>query len=942
MKVVLTSFKNTIAKKFFILFLLSALFPLTIFSYYAVYQIEEIISNSIKIELQNDSKSYAASLNERLNLFKFLLSHYEASIKQGNKISHWEVQKEKKRLFSSLSLLENNTTETIFWGTPPELNNLTANEQYLLHSGETLLLLVADSSLQFPRVVMVKQLTDKDKKAYLVGGIKVNELWGSEDSFDLRKTFCIINHQEIILFCSQSEIQAAMPSIISQASLQSRGKLSLSYNNQPIYVGYSSLFLKYNFFLEDWKIIFAQPKQESIYNKMFGTFFYSISAFTLIFVVYLSFITIRKQMRPLDALMKGITRINNNNFKEQVPIISHDEFGKLSFEFNKMSERINDQLTFLTTLSEIDHLILGRISKSEIIKLVISRANNIIHSDQVSLSLLSDAKSLEVIMYLADKSQSKGISQQIYSICSDTRQALFSNKIIEIHQPQTPYIDSVAPLSKNNYTYHLIFPIYHKENTPAFLIYSFYQKPEISRDNLKWGQDFSDRIAVAITNATWEKQLYHQAHYDSLTGLPNRLLFMDRLQHAIDQAERENETPVILFLDLDKFKNVNDSLGHIAGDKLLQIISKRITSCLRKGDTVARLGGDEFVVLFEGYCGDCASKLLKVLKKILLEVSKPVLLNENTFRVTTSIGVAIYPQDGNNTELLLKNADTALYEAKKQGKSRYQFYSKELNAGILKELLLESDLHRAYESEQFELYYQPKIEIKTGLIVGVEVLLRWRHHDQGMISPAVFIPMIEQSGLIISVGNWVMRKAFEQYRLWQIQGVDNLSLSINLSSIQFNHKDLYKDIEKLSNEYNIDMSFIDIEITESTAMKDVMQTLKILKKIKSLGISISIDDYGTGYSSLEYLKDFPIDTLKIDRTFIINLEHSDKEKAIVRSTISLAHELGLNIVAEGVENNHQYNLLKNMDCDQIQGFYFSKPLPATEFEQLLHSETKFL
>ena len=320
---------------------------------------------------------------------------------------------------------------------------------------------------------------------------------------------------------------------------------------------------------------------------------------------------------------------------------------------------------------------------------------------------------------------------------------------------------------------------------------------------------------------------------------------------------------------------------------------------------------------------------------LLSEIVKPISLEGNSLRISTSIGVAIYPQDGNTIDLLLKNADTALYEAKKQGKARYQFYSEELNESLLKNLLLEADLHKALENNEFQLYYQAKVEAETGWIIGAEVLLRWIHPEHGFINPVVFIPLLEKSSLIISIGNWVIRKACRQNKQWQQQGLPKICIAINLSTKQFKEKTLFTNIKRIVEESQLETQYIEMEITESTAMDDFQASVAIMKKIRELGIEISIDDYGTGYSSLEYIKDFPVDTLKIDRTFIINLVQSYREQAIVKSTITMAHDLGLKIIAEGVENEAQHSLLKEMNCDQIQGYYFSKPLCADDFEKLL-------
>jgi diguanylate cyclase (GGDEF)-like protein len=937
MKIELAIFKNTIAKKLFILFILLAFVPVGLFAYFSIRQVDQVTKDNTLAQLQEDAKGYSYVLNERLLTYEFTMKQFASEIISNRDALKMQTKEIYRNKFKSMALLEEKLSETVYWGKLPDLNTLSSDSLNFLQEGKTLIQIKNDGQTKVvEKLLMLRRVSlDNHPRAILIAELNLNELWGSEDSFDLRKAFCVVNDENDVLFCSESGLQKTLRSMIAQTQLLSRGKLAWSEHNVDIYLGYTSLFLQYNFFQKDWKVVFAQSTVDTSYRQEFDRVFYSIIAITLVIVMYMSLIRIRRQMKPLDALMQGISRLSRNDFTKPVPVLGNDEFGQLAMEFNQMSGRLETQLNVLTTLADIDQLILSRLTINDIIEMALTRANDIIKSDIVSITIISEDNPTQAMMYRVEQQTENKIFEQSYCIDERKWRELSEQRVLQFGQYARHWLDCVQPLIDHEFHYFIIFPIGYKKETSAFITFAFWEKLVLSADKIKWGQEFADRIAVAIDNVSWEKQLYQQAHFDSLTGLPNRLLFYDRLQHAIDQGERDNITLAVLFIDLDGFKFINDSLGHMVGDNLLKKIALRIQECLRKIDTVARIGGDEFVVLMDGYFDPDSFELITILKKILAEISQPLLLEGNELRITASIGVAIYPQDGDSVEALLKNADTALYEAKKLGKARHHFYSKELNATMLKKLLLEADLHKALENSEFRLYYQAQVDTKTGLIVGAEVLLRWMHPELGIISPAVFIPLIEQSGLIIPIGLWVIREACRQNKQWQLQGLPKTRIAINLSTKQFTHKTLYADIKQILAEFQLKADYIEIEITESTAMDDFKKSVAIMNKIHALGIAISIDDYGTGYSSLEYLKDFPVDTLKIDRTFIINLVQSYKEQAIVKSTIAMAHDLGLKVIAEGVEDKSQYTMLQNMGCDQIQGYYFSKPIPAQDFEKLL-------
>ncbi|MBI3896968.1 MAG: EAL domain-containing protein [Gammaproteobacteria bacterium] len=440
------------------------------------------------------------------------------------------------------------------------------------------------------------------------------------------------------------------------------------------------------------------------------------------------------------------------------------------------------------------------------------------------------------------------------------------------------------------------------------------------------GRDITER---KIAN----ERIEYLASHDGLTGLPNRAMFSEMLNLAIHSARRYNRYFALLFIDLDRFKNINDTFGHEAGDTLLKEMGTRLEHTLRASDVVARLGGDEFVVLIQEVTDD--KHVATVARKILSALIKPIVLLGQECRVTASIGVCLFPQDAQDEQTLMKKADIAMYRAKEEGKNNYKFYSEQLNVHTLERLALETSLRRAIERDEFFLHYQAKLNLKSGEITGVEALLRWQHPELGMIAPAQFIPLAEETGLIVPLGKWVLRTACAQNVEWQRQGLPPLCMAVNISPRQFADDELVSDVAGTLERTGMAPTLLELEITESMVMQNSDRALKVLSAIKQLGVRLAIDDFGTGYSSLAQIKRFPIDTLKVDRSFIREIPQDAEDKAITEAIIAMGKTLSLTVVAEGVETSEQQTFLRDHACDEMQGYYFSKPIPAELFAELV-------
>lgn len=481
----------------------------------------------------------------------------------------------------------------------------------------------------------------------------------------------------------------------------------------------------------------------------------------------------------------------------------------------------------------------------------------------------------------------------------------------------------------------------------AFEIYQYYEPTEQRINELRgWvfgsiGGGFLILYGalVSIVGRGWRTinrqrgTLAYLAYHDALTDLPNRTLLKDRLTLALAQARRNEQMLAVMFLDLDQFKVVNDTAGHVEGDKLLQSVSQQLNSVLREGDTVARVGGDEFILLLPKI--EQLADATEIAERVLTAVGRTRVIVGHEFNISTSIGITLFPTDGDDAETLLTNADIAMYQAKELGKNNFQFFTPVMNTRIQNRLALENDLRHGLERGEFVVYYQPQLNISTGQIVGVEALVRWQHPERGLVLPMEFIPVAEETGLIVPLGEWVLHAACAQIRSWQEAGLPPLRVAVNLSAREFQQGNLIEAVAGVLEETGLAPKFLQLEITEGISIQDVDFTIKVLGELKEMGVQIAIDDFGTGYSALSYLSRFPIDVVKIDRSFVCDLTIDATDAEIATTIIVMAHNLGLEVIAEGVETEEQLAFLKQRRCDEMQGYLFSKPVPAEKLEEIL-------
>jgi diguanylate cyclase (GGDEF)-like protein len=661
----------------------------------------------------------------------------------------------------------------------------------------------------------------------------------------------------------------------------------------------------------------------------FKTIFFPMIALALFVVALLSVTQVRRTLGPLEKLIEGTRRAGERDFSARVDVRSDDEFGELASSFNSMASRLGGQFTALLTLADIDHAILSRLDLDRVAETVVTRMRDIVPADYVSIVIVDRNAPEMACVYTRDQrgEHAVGLARCAFA-AQDTVELLAHPDGIWLERARAQGA-FLAPILALGAASLLVLPIVWQQAVVGTVILGFDGAPLLTEEERTRARNLGDRVGVAFATVAKDEQLYYQANYDVLTGLPNRLFFKDQLGRRLAQSEREPQPFALLFIDLDQFKNVNDSLGHSAGDDVLRQAAERLKRCVRDVDTVTRLGGDEFTIILSDIRSHRDPE--RVAEHVLEAMKRPFTVAGNEHYLNASIGIAVHPSDGISSDELLRNADTAMYRAKETGRGRYVYFEERMNIAAIARLNLERDMRKALERGEFRVWYQPQLDIRTGRLSGAEALLRWDSPDHGLRLPAEFIAVAEDSGLIEPIGQWVLREACRQFVAWQREGLDVPHIAVNVSARQFRQKGFVDSIASTLRDTGIDAKCLELEITESLLIDAKSSTAGLLEACRRMGITIGLDDFGTGYSSLAYLKRFPVNTVKIDRSFVTDLGTSKDAGAIAAAVIAMAHALDKRVVAEGVETQAQADILSGLDCDHIQGYFYSAPLPATMF-----------
>lgn len=895
------SLKSRVAQQLFLRFLLVTLLPIAGIAGYAYLQVGTLVRDNADKQMQIASRNLGMTLLNRLNM------RAEAFDR--------DVDHNQQNPFIAPA-----TPEIQQQLSPAALDRLKHNGQVLffpkLHSS-TVQLVIRDPTTG---TLLTRQLNN-------------DELWRT----DLGPShYCVFDFHRHPLYCTAKIDPDAMASALKGQPAANSGSWVWRQEGQRVIAGFWRIKLMANYANDG--LIFVTTEQLAPLEaplKQFRWFLFAGTALLLGIVIWIAINQIRQQLQPLNRLLQGTERLAKGEFGEKIEIQGNDEFRLLADSFNHMSQRLDQRFHAQQALTRLDQAMLNHETMTGLIHELLDECPKILPQARIAVVEL-------------DEHQQQG---QLY--CGDTRtEALTANStstlITQITARDKDHIpgmavdvstilppEIMASLPQENLSFNA-YPAFHAERCVAVLLLGHPKDVPLDTEATNTIRNLVDRLSIASAKIAAEEALFHQAHHDLLTGLPNRALIADRTEQAIQRAERDDTACALLLADLDSFKQVNDSLGHNAGDQLLQICANRLIDTMRQVDTVARLGGDEFVILLPDLPKDHVASILHDLAdRINRALAQPAIVAGRDVTSHASIGIALYPHNGGHFDDLLKMADAAMYEAKRSPTTDFTFYSQHMNSEVHERFELSQLLRSAIENQEMLLHYQPKIDLDTGAIVGAEALIRWNSPTRGLVAPRLFLDLIDDLGLGNRLGEWVLQDACIQMQRWDESGLPPIPISINLSPIQFQDPQLADKVQRTLIRRNLGPERLEIEMLEATAIDPSPTVQHNLDALRQADISIALDDFGTGYSSLVYLAKVPATTLKLDRAFIRNLDKDPRQQAIVSRIISLAKSLDMLVVAEGVETEAERALMAEMGCDQCQGFLFSEPVPADAFARLL-------
>ena len=931
MKLEGTFLRSKVAHRVLLTFVLAAFIPFIFLAVLYFVQANRMLVRHSHLQLQGASTNYGRMVYDRLLLADRLLRDAAGELSAGSTPAAAKAGLGK--LFRGVSLISPQNRAVPLFGDPADLMPPEAAALAQLRRGKSVLISSAVPGRN-GRVLLVQALRPAAAELRLVAAeIDAIYLWGDAEDFPYMTSFCVLNEVYAGLHCPQPFHAEAIGMLIRDSAQSTKGEFAWRDGQEKFLAGFQEMFLEPNFFAPRWIVVAAQPEAVALSPiATFSATFWGSVALSVLLVALLSLTQIRRTMVPLEQLIEGTRRLGGKDFATKVEVSGRDEFGELAEAFNAMAARLGRQFDALTALSKIDRAILSELDMDRIVEDVLLRLKGDFKAGCASISVIDQdsPERVRVHALVDDGTRPPVVRCSLHAEARETLRAVPGGLWMSGEAARRTMQFCLENLSAQHF---FTLPIIWKDELLGVVCLGYPLPGMLGGEDIAHIRDYADRVGVALSAAVREGQLYQQARTDVLTGLPNRFHFLDRLKQDIALAQREDRDLAVLFIDLDRFKNINDSLGHTAGDELLREAAARLRQCVRECDTVARLGGDEFTILIIPL--PSAEAAGTVAEHIIAVLSKPYFAEMVESFVTASIGIAVYPADGASAEELMRNADTAMYRAKDSGRARYVFFEEAMNAEVVRRGTLERELRRAISERQFILHYQPQIDPRTGRARGVEALVRWRHPERGVVAPGQFIVAAEETGLITGIGHIVLVEACAQFRAWRDDGIELEYVAVNVSNRQFREENFVDTVEAALRTSAMPAECLELEITESILMDGADTVVNMLARLKSLGVRIAIDDFGTGYSSMSYLEQLPFDTLKIDISFIRKIRDDGEGGTIVATIVAMAHALGKNVVAEGAETQAQIDFLRKHDCELVQGFYYSRPLPAAELAAFL-------
>lgn len=785
----------------------------------------------------------------------------------------------------------------------------------------------------------VKSPPLSERNQILLGRLNKPMIFGNEHEQLLYAQLCIFQANKA-LYCT-SELATEKDLIQSHLTrpLAERRLNWQTRENTRMLASVRDLFLPSHFESSIWQVVVAES-ETLVYApvSVFRWLFPALTALSILSMLFLVVTQTRRHLSPLSKLQENARKLGGGDFDARISLNTQDEFEALGDSFNDMADKLGTQFNFLEVMAEIDTVMLASADLAGVCKTILDNVPKILPTSGLAVLTLNQARESSGRLFYRSWNDSKTIEYNDKRVEKNFLLRLQQNPeafFVEDKQEATALFGGLDLAPEDHNTRTLIHPLYFEGKLLGALCLAFSESTELTADYEGRISSITDRTTLALSAVERQERLYKQAHFDELTGLPNRQLFMDRLEQCLAKAEREKSHVAVLYADLDRFKSINDTMGHAYGDLALKQAATRFSRLIRGSDTLARLSGDEFVFAIPDLKEP--RDVMQVVQTIMNDFNTPFQLNQQEFVLGLSIGIAVAPESGDSAENLVKNADIAMYRAKGNPTTAFKFFEESMNAEIRERSSLAQDLLQAVRDKKLELVYQPKVHTQTHKIASAEALIRWKHPKLGYISPAKFIPIAEETGLIPQIGEFALNTACEQFAQWRRQGLPISQVAVNVSPRQIQYTDLVEVVESILERTAIPASCLELEITEDLLIEDYQKTEEMLSRLGKLGVGLALDDFGTGYSSLSHLHELSFDTLKIDKCFIDNLGTTDNSDAIVRSIIALGKSLDKKLVGEGVENEHQLRFLAGTGCHLIQGYYFSKPLSAPQLTNLLRA-----
>jgi diguanylate cyclase (GGDEF)-like protein len=911
-----------VARRLFLLFVLSAFLPLALIAALSLGEVRSLLLQQGEQRLAATAKAYGMTLYERMLVAADVA--LSAAERSGSELAHDDLA---HRTFGWLALLDPSGAARPVMGAaaaPPALG--AAARERLAQRKPAIVLVRSAGEVH----VVLAVARPGASRAIVIGEVNPEYLWGSAEEIAAATEFCVVEDVSgASLHCT-----APLEPAAEREMLRSRSHLAAARweRGNEAWRGIAwGQFMRAGFGTPDWVVIASQPESYQMRRAIaFGRLYVPVVVLALLLVSWLTIRQASHIVGPLARLAERARGMAQNDFKTRMDLAREDEFGEVATAFDTMSQKLGRQFASLKALSEIDRLILSTVDSAQIIRTVLHRLASAVRADAVTVTLLEHDNADHARTYFRSAEDDGGPEMERHGIDARERAELegaTAGQWVALAEGGPAYL---ARLAGDGATTAYVQPVVWRGTLCGALALGYRGSSSLDEEERQHARELADRVAVAVSSAWRDEQLYLQAHFDTLTGLPNRLLFKDRLGQEIARSQREGLRFGLLFIDLDHFKTVNDSFGHTTGDAVLREAARRISRCVRTTDTVSRLGGDEFTVMLTNL--HHAQEASLIAESVVEALSREFQVNGEQCFLSASVGIASFPEDGACAEELLKSADTAMYRAKAGGRSQAVYFEERMNAEAVARLTLDRDLRNAIEQGQLELHYQPKLELASGRILGAEALARWRHPVHGLIAPDRFIPLAEESGFIEQIGHWTLAEACRQMRRWRDAGLALDDISVNVSPRQFRRRGLLEFIRDRVEQHGLAPASIGIEITEGLLMERSHSTEELLRRLSAMGHRIALDDFGTGFSSMAYLKRFPVVEIKVDRVFIEGLAPGADSEAIVAAIIAMSHALGKTVVAEGVERPEQLALLARMGCDHVQGFLISAALPAADFE----------